>query len=216
MTDIVQTERETTLQRLLQAAVEVFAERGYRAATVREICRRADVNGASVNYYFRSKDALYAEALKFAFRDAQQRHPQRQALDAQLPAPERLRCFIENFLQILLDDSHLGLHGRLIVREITEPTRALDSVIEFAIRPRCLLLNDIVRTIAGPSAAQETVDRCVVSILGQCLMYKFSRAVLCRVFPHLLSGSDPVGETGGHIARFSLDAIAGLTRERPE
>ena len=46
--------------RLLKAATEVFAEKGYRDATVAEICRRAESNVAAVNYHFGSKGALYA------------------------------------------------------------------------------------------------------------------------------------------------------------
>ena len=41
---------------ILDAAKELFAERGYRDTTVRLIAKKAGVNGASVNYYFRSKE----------------------------------------------------------------------------------------------------------------------------------------------------------------
>ena len=40
-------------ERLLEAAGEIFAEHGFRNTTVREICKRADINLAAVNYYFR-------------------------------------------------------------------------------------------------------------------------------------------------------------------
>ena len=52
---------EPVFDRLLHVAIEVFAERGFRATTVRDICSRANVNVASVNYYFRSKEALYRQ-----------------------------------------------------------------------------------------------------------------------------------------------------------
>jgi TetR/AcrR family transcriptional regulator, regulator of cefoperazone and chloramphenicol sensitivity len=48
---------ETRLQ-LLEAAGEVFAEVGFRDATVREICRRADANIAAINYHFGDKENL--------------------------------------------------------------------------------------------------------------------------------------------------------------
>jgi AcrR family transcriptional regulator len=48
-----------TETRLLDAAEEVFAERGFRAASTSEIARRARVNKTLIHYYFRSKEGLY-------------------------------------------------------------------------------------------------------------------------------------------------------------
>ena len=67
---------ERTRERLLNAAGEVFAERGFRRSTVREICRRGRVNIASVNYYFNGKEDLYADVLEFAYRQARQKYPE--------------------------------------------------------------------------------------------------------------------------------------------
>ena len=54
---------------MLQAAVEVFSEVGYEAATVRQLCERAGAkNIAAVNYYFGGKEKLYAEAVGMALR----------------------------------------------------------------------------------------------------------------------------------------------------
>ena len=79
---------EPAFDRLLQVAVEVFAEYGFREATVREICSRANLNVASVNYYFRSKEALYSQALTFAFQEANRLYPQDTALKMNLPPVE--------------------------------------------------------------------------------------------------------------------------------
>ncbi|HJL18636.1 MAG TPA: TetR family transcriptional regulator [Sandaracinaceae bacterium LLY-WYZ-13_1] len=47
-------------ERLLAAALDVFAEHGYAGASVRAICRRADANGAALNYHWGSKARLWA------------------------------------------------------------------------------------------------------------------------------------------------------------
>ena len=57
---------DETRQRLLDTAGEVFAEKGFQAATVRQICGMAGVNIAAINYHFGDKERLYIEAVKHA------------------------------------------------------------------------------------------------------------------------------------------------------
>lgn len=201
---------ETAVERILHHAIEVFAELGFRATTVREICSRANVNVASVNYYFRSKEALYNKALAFAIEEANQRYPMTAAQDNNVPPEQRLGLFILNFLEKLLDDSHLGYHSKLITREIAEPTKALDDIIAISIVPQFTLLEDIVRQILGLHADESTVKRCVFSILGQCLVFKHSRSIVQRLHPELIANESAIQESAEHIAAFSLHAMKAI------
>ncbi|MEQ1559845.1 MAG: CerR family C-terminal domain-containing protein [Methyloglobulus sp.] len=198
---------EPTFDRLLHTAIEVFAERGFRATTVREICSRAKVNVASVNYYFRSKEALYSRAIALAIQEANQLYPISVAQDKNLPPEQRLALFIDNFLHKLLDDSHLGYHSKLITREIAEPTKALDDIIANAIVPQFDLLQDIIGQILGKQVGITTVNRCLLSILGQCLLFKHSRSIVECLHPELIANGLAIEETAAHIAQFSLFAL---------
>ncbi len=204
---------EPVIDRLLQVAVEVFAECGFREATVREICSRANVNVASVNYYFRSKEALYTQALAFAFQEANRLYPQDAALNTNLPPEQRLTLFIGNFLHKLLDDSHLGLHSKLIAREIADPTKALDEIIETAIVPQFALLEEIIQQIFGAPTDKVVIQRYLLSIFGQCLLFKHSRSIIDRLYPELIANESAIQASAEHIAQFSL---AALTRFAPQ
>jgi len=205
---------EPVFDRLLQVAVEVFAECGFREATVREICSRANVNAASVNYYFRSKEALYAQALAFAFQEANRLYPQDAALNTSLPPEQRLALFIKNFIHKLLDDSHLGLHSKLIAREITDPTKALDKIIETTIVPQFALLEEIIQQILRTPADKVVVQRCLLSIFGQCLMFKHSRSIINRLYPELIANESAIQASAEHIAQFSLTALTLFAQQK--
>src|SRR5688500_18362081 len=81
-------------QRLLKAAEELFALRGYDGATVRDICDRAGMNVASVSYHFGDKERLYVEALKHA-HVCSMRGPPFPEPTPETPPAEKLRGFIE-------------------------------------------------------------------------------------------------------------------------
>ncbi|MGB3027884.1 TetR/AcrR family transcriptional regulator [Paradevosia shaoguanensis] len=58
-----QTQQADTRARILHAAVEVFANRSFESATLKEITEAAGANIAAVNYYFRSKDELIRQVM---------------------------------------------------------------------------------------------------------------------------------------------------------
>src|SRR5579863_9420821 len=84
---------DLTRNKLIEAAGHVFAERGYRSATIREIWRRAGANVAAVNYTFGDKMGLYTEVLRQSVRMAQ--NPEMAAsLDERLSPEETIRGVI--------------------------------------------------------------------------------------------------------------------------
>lgn len=63
--------RQASAQRrkLLRAAIPVFARKGLRGATIRDIGREARVNSALIYYYFENKEKLFTEAIRFGMQE---------------------------------------------------------------------------------------------------------------------------------------------------
>src|SRR5271165_2202312 len=87
---------DLTKARLLEAAGEEFANKGFELARVRTICERAGANLAAVNYHFGDKEALYVEVLREAHRCGME--PDDESFDSGLTPALLLRLFIQTFL----------------------------------------------------------------------------------------------------------------------
>src|SRR5271168_3629349 len=85
---------DETRRQLLEAAGEVFAEVGFRDATVREICQRAGANVAAINYHFGDKENLYEEVLRYAQGKALEKYPLLLGVAETAPPEERLHAFV--------------------------------------------------------------------------------------------------------------------------
>ena len=114
----------------------------------------------------------------------------------------------------MLDDSHLGLHSKLIAREIADPTKALDEIIESAIVPQFALLEEIIQQILRTPADKVVVQRCLLSIFGQCLMFKHSRSIINRLYPELIANESAIQASAEHIAQFSLAALTRFAQQK--
>lgn len=198
-----------TRARLLEAATEVFAEVGYRQATVQEICRKAKANIAAVNYHFGDKRTLYLEALRESHRRATEKFGPDPDLESG-PAEERLERFVGSFLRRILDPDRPALHGRLMAREMMEPTGFLEDLLRQEIGPRHRRLEAIVREIAGAAASEEQVRLGALSVLGQCVFFHHSRPVLNVLHPRHPYDHTQIEALTEHVTRFSLLALRGL------
>jgi AcrR family transcriptional regulator len=204
-----------TRRRLLEAAGEVFAEHGFRTATVQEICRRADANIAAVNYHFTDKEQLYREVIRYAEEQSGAAHPR--ALPAGASSEERLHAHVEWFLLHLLDEGRPAWHGRLMGREMIEPTAALDELVAGHIRESNERLLGIVRELMGPDASDDQVRNGAFSVTGQCLFYHHCEPVIARLHPGLTIGREQVPALADHVTRFSLAGLHAIaaTARRP-
>jgi AcrR family transcriptional regulator len=157
-----------TRARLLKAAERLFADRGFKKVTVREICRAAKANVAAVNYHFGDKLGLYREVMQSAIDRIRATNDAARLAGRGRSSEEQLRRSIVIFVSRLLASRSDTVH-RLIQREINDPTPALDALVEQGVRPRFEYLASLVADIIGCSPADHRVLRSVASIQAQSI-----------------------------------------------
>lgn len=57
-------QEQSTEEKILEAASEVFTEKGFAGTRTRDIAEKAGINLALLNYYFRSKEKLFEQVMK--------------------------------------------------------------------------------------------------------------------------------------------------------
>jgi TetR/AcrR family transcriptional regulator, regulator of cefoperazone and chloramphenicol sensitivity len=198
---------DPTKARLLEAAGEEFAEKGFEGATVRAICDRAGTNLAAVNYHFGDKEQLYEQAVLHAHRCGPGMPHEVASVDS--PA-EALRQFVATFLSNVVALESPTWHQTLMLREMVNPSRASEALVREAIRPRFEMLSTIIRRLC-PGADERRVQALGFSVVGQCLHYKLTRSISERLVGAEAFGRLDKDYLTDHITRFTLAALGEAT-----
>ncbi|MBV8222367.1 MAG: CerR family C-terminal domain-containing protein [Candidatus Eremiobacteraeota bacterium] len=189
--------------RLIEAAGEVFAELGYEAATVREICQNAGANIAAVNYYFGDKFGLYKEVLQAAV-SAVGRGVKQAVFDRDMPPEATLRAAIKFMLFRLYGLDRPALPFRLLRHEMIHPTPALPQIVDQVMRPTYTRLRATIGAMLDLPPDDEKVRLCAHSVMGQIILYPQAKAMLSLLWPQLKMTPEMLERVAGHIADFSL------------
>ena len=199
-------------QRLLEAAEQVFAQKGFDGATVRDICDRAGMNVAAINYHFGDKERLYTETVRNAHQCgmAQMQGPN---WPADAPPADKLRAFIQTMARTMHEPVRPAAL-QLMMREMSNPSPAGAAVVREFIHPMAMALRAIVADLF-PNLPESRRLMFGFSIVGQCLYYRQNRAV-----SELLFGAEHVAAldadaVADHITRFTLAALGLAEPYRP-
>ena len=207
-----------TRERLLAAAAELFAERGFNGTTARDIAQRGGVTLAAVNNHLGSKRDLYFEVLRRQFADIRAELERR---GATLPAAKKLsrrrleallRARSQGILDVLLGPPP-SLYGALMQRELCDPSTALPFIVDEFVRPSMQEMGLILAELA-PDLSADELQLCVFSVIGQALFYRFAMPALLQMLALESYPKRFAAKLAEHVAEFSLGGLDRMTRRR--
>lgn len=207
--------RESTRQRLLEAAGMVFAEHGYDRATGKEICERAGANPAAINYHFGGKDKLYAAALHEAHRRFLTAEDLRASLPPGTPPAERVGIIIRDLLSNLLTTDPSAWQLKLMTQEMMRTTPFLDELVRAEIAPKSMFLRGAVAELLDRPDSHSSVQLSCMNIIALCLSQYLNREIFRRVFPDLDLSADGLELLTAHTLSFVTGGLRQVVTTLP-
>lgn len=206
-----------TRQRILEAAREVFLERGFAKATIRDICSRAGANVAAVHYHFQDKAGVYNAVLDDLLEASAKRFPMNMGLDEDASARQRLKAFVASLLRRVLlgdGDDDFQHKSRLIAEALVMRSPFWDNMVDKHFRPLLAELEGILLELMGEEVPQWELAACAASIMGQCLHYFHSRPVVDLLESDLYKGPEDVEKLADHVTLFSFGGLHAVLERR--
>lgn len=197
-------------QRLIDAGLRLFAQNGFQQTSVREVAQAAQVNLASISYYFGDKTGLYRAV--FTEPLGQHSQPCRPVPEnTGKPLAELLPAFFADFMQPLKFGEQMQLSIKLHYREMIEPTGILQHTIDNEMRP---VHDGLVRALVqelGLRRSDVDVQRLAVCIIGMAVHFFACQPIVNAFAPQLLDSERSIDALAQRLALF---AVAMIDAER--
>src|SRR6056297_1645007 len=96
------TPQQSTRERIIQTATELFLKKGYDRTSVRDITSKAQINVALMNYYFRSKEVLFETIIDLLIGKASA--SLKEILDADMDLNPKIEKYISSYIDFLIEN----------------------------------------------------------------------------------------------------------------
>ncbi|MEX6725514.1 TetR/AcrR family transcriptional regulator [Parapedomonas caeni] len=122
----------STREKILERALILFAERGFEAVSVRDICASIGVNHGLIKYYFGDKESLWKAAVSRMFERMWSTLDDDNIRRQDLPPGERMALWIRQWVHYC---AHHPEHARLMAHECVAETSRLQWMVDTFVAP---------------------------------------------------------------------------------
>ena len=199
-------------QRLLLAALKLFAEKGFARTSTREIAEAAQANIGAIRYYFADKQGLYRAAFTEPMGCASVQLEQLTAPVQNLR--ELLVQLFRSFTEPLKQGELVRLCTRLHLREMIEPTGAMTEEIRNGIAPCQAALVQTLCQHFGLKAPDDAVRRLGFAIVSLPVFLYMASDVIDAISPDLLATPAAIDAWSMQMVRQAEALVADEAQRR--
>lgn len=147
-----------TEQKIKNAASIVFKQKGFKEARTRDIAEQAGVNLALINYYYKSKEALFNEIMTesiLTFKQSLCKYINDEATTAQ----EKITIIVNNYLSLLQQEPNLPI---FLVKELYNSSELLNKI-----KPEEVLKNSLLqKQLQEMGKTNEEIENLIINTMS--------------------------------------------------
>jgi AcrR family transcriptional regulator len=203
---------EQSRERLLHAALNLFAHQGFDKTSTREIAEAAGTNLAAIKYYFGDKAGLY-RAVFFELQSKPEEEIRRYGGET-LSLREALRGLYLGFLEPLKQGELTTLCMKLHMREMLEPTGLWAEEIDQGIRPMHEALLQVLCRHLGVAQPDDELQRLAVCVSALGVHLHVGRDVTDALAPALNASPEALDRWLDTLVMYAEAMVAAAPRRR--
>jgi len=207
-------EARTTRKRLLEAAEEMFAQKGFDGTTIRDITTKANRGLASINYFFGDKRELYEELFRLRLREMNESRLNAvktvMSDKAKPTLEELLYAYSVDFLKPFADPQQSQRFMQLFFREMAEQRLPRNMFLDEIAAPTLTAMEEAIAVIC-PNINKHDALMCTLSLTGQLVHITQVKVLFEGAQGHSITSIN-IDESINHIVKFSAAGIRAYAK----
>lgn len=198
--------------KIIEAASEIFAEKGYQNTTVRDICQKAGIYQLSINYHFGSKENLFREVLIKTYQDTEETTLMEKIKD--LPADKQLEEVIRTRLYSVFNRCEKGKFFRIVTKEISNNYDFITEVMSETLVGYLMSIKEIFVKISDHKLSDFELNYCVYLLMSHMSVLAMHEKAVLLLFNTNKPDDEQLEMFIQHIKKFILAGVEKLKEEK--
>lgn len=169
----MEIKKDSTEDKILEAAKNVFVTKGMEGARMQEIADEAGINKALLHYYFRSKErlfeAIFGGIIKFAFPKITQ------IVQSDAGIVVKIEQFVDAYLEILL--KHPFIPGFIMKELGRDPSSLFKMITKFGLNPQ-IIFTQIEEAMDRGEIIRMSPHHLAINLVSMCVFPFAARPVI--------------------------------------
>ena len=200
--------------KIIEAASELFATKGYQHTTIRDICQKAGVYQLSINYHFGSKENLFKEVLLKTYEDTEESILMEKIKD--LPPEKQLEEIIRTRLKSIFNKDKRGRIYKIVAKELSNNYEFMVEIMSTTLLEYLSFIKNIFVKLSENKLNDFELNYCVYLLMSHISALSIHEKAVLALFKTKNPDNEQLEQFIQHVKKFILAGVEKLKETKEE